>query len=49
MEKVLEIIISNDLYGVGEYTEIAKGKYQMITTFKEAKQKIKRRWLLKSK
>lgn len=47
MEKVLQIIIANDLYNVGEYTEIAKGKFERVTTFKEAKEKIKRIWLKK--
>lgn len=45
MEDILNILLSNDLYGAGKCTEIAKGKYEKVTTFREAKEKIKRIWL----
>ena len=47
MKDLIDIIISNDLYNCGKYTEIAKGKYEIVTSFKDAKEKIKRLWLLK--
>ena len=47
MKEVIDLILANDLYGVSEAVEIAKGKYERITTFREAKEKIKRIWLSK--
>lgn len=47
MKEIIDIIQSNELYGCGKFTEIAKGKYDKISTFKEAKEKIKRLWLLR--
>lgn len=47
IQKILDIVLSNDLYGVGEYTEIAKGKYEIPYTYKQGIEKIRRQWLLK--
>lgn len=47
IKQILDLVLSNDLYGVGEYTEIAKGKYSIPTTYKEGIEKIKRVWLSK--
>lgn len=44
IEEVLNIILRNDLYGVSENVEIAKGKFEKIDTWKECKEKIKRIW-----
>lgn len=49
MKQVLDIILSNNLYGVGEYTEIAKGKYSIPYTYKQGIEKIHRQWLLKNR
>ena len=38
---------SNDFYGGGDNIEIAKGKYQIVSNWSDAKSKIKR--LIKSK
>lgn len=46
MKQVLDIILSNNLYGVGEYTEIAKGKYNIPYTYKQGIEKIKRVWYM---
>jgi len=45
--KIIELLQSNDFYNVSENVEIAKGKYEIVTSFKDAKRKIKRAWLLK--
>lgn len=42
--ETIELLRRDEFYGAGEYTEIAKGKYQMITGFKGFKRKIKRQW-----
>ena len=47
IKQILDIIHNNDLYGVSESVEIAKGKYEKVYTFREAKEKIKRIWRLR--
>ena len=47
MKEVIDFLMNNDLYNVSENVEIAKGKYELITSFKDAKKKIKRVWLLR--
>lgn len=47
IHKIIDLLQSNDFYNVSERVEIAKGKHEMITSFKDAKRKIKRQWLLK--
>lgn len=42
--EVLRVLQSNDFYGAGKYTEIAKGKYEYTTTWDGFKRKIKRQW-----
>lgn len=45
--KIIDLLQSNEFYGVSEYVDIAKGKNEYITTFKDGKKKIKRLWLQK--
>lgn len=45
--KIIELLQSNDFYNVSETVEIAKGKHEMVSNFKGAKEKIKRQWQLK--
>jgi len=40
--EVIDILRRGEFYGAGEYTEIAKGKNEMVTTWKGLKQKVKR-------
>ena len=47
IQNIVELLQSGDFYGAGEYTEIAKGKYEMIDSWRVFKQKIKRAWRLK--
>ena len=45
--EILDVLRSNDFYGAGNYTEIAKGKHEYVTTWKGFKRKVKR--ILKSR
>lgn len=49
LEIIFKILPINDWYGISENIEIAKGKYRLPLTSKEAKQKFKRdlKWRLK--
>lgn len=47
MKDILDYLINNDLKGVSNNIDIAKGKYELITDFSELKTKIKRAWLSK--
>jgi hypothetical protein len=40
--EVIDILRRGDFYGAGEYTEIAKGKNEMLTTWRGLKRKVKR-------
>ena len=42
MIEIINILRSNDFYGGGEFTEIAKGKNEMVTDWKGFKRKILR-------
>ena len=45
--KIIELLAADNHYNVSENVEIAKGKYEIITTLKGFKRKIKRGWQLK--
>jgi DNA invertase Pin-like site-specific DNA recombinase len=42
--EIIDLLRKGEFYGAGEYTEIAKGKHEMITNFSVFKNKIKRKW-----
>lgn len=42
--EIIKTLQSNDFYGAGKYTEIAKGKNQIVTDYKGFKRKVKRIW-----
>ena len=44
MKELLDKLIADDWYGVSKEVEIAKGKNEMVTNFKEGFYKIKRAW-----
>lgn len=44
---IIKTLQSNDFYNGGEHIEIAKGKYEFVTSWKDFKRKIKRQWLLR--
>lgn len=45
--KIIDLLQSNDFYGVSKEVDIAKGKNEYITSLKDGKNKIKRVWLQK--
>jgi len=45
--EIIKTLQSNEFYGAGKYTEIAKGKNQIVTDLKGLKRKVKRIWLSK--
>tara|TARA_R110000796_G_scaffold70457_1_gene160280 strand:- start:15832 stop:15978 length:147 start_codon:yes stop_codon:yes gene_type:complete len=40
--EVVKILLEQDYYGAGQLTEIAKGKHQLVTGWKNIKRKTKR-------
>ena len=44
MVEIIEILRSQPFYGSGKFTEIAKGKNEMVTTLEGFKRKILRQW-----
>jgi len=42
ISEIIRTLQSNEFYGAGEYTEIAKGKNEIARNWKHAKRKIKR-------
>ena len=47
ISEIIKILQEKDYYGAGEYTEIAKGKHQFVTSWAGFKRKIKRQWRLR--
>lgn len=44
MKEVLDYLLDNELVGVSKTVDIAKGKYELVSNFKELRKKIKRIW-----
>ena len=44
MKEILDLLHSQDFYGISETVEIAKGKYELVTSYKDVKEKLKRAW-----
>jgi len=44
MKEVLNYLLKNELIGVSENIDIAKGKHELVTKFKDIRTKIKRGW-----
>lgn len=42
--EIIKTLQSNDFYQCGKYTEIAKGKHQLVKDYKGLKRKAKRIW-----
>jgi hypothetical protein len=49
MKEIIELLNTNEYYGVSENIEIAKGRYQIPYTWKDAWKNIKRRLCQKRK
>ena len=47
IKEIIELLRKNDFYNGGKYTEIAKGKYEYVSTWIGFKRKLKRQWRLK--
>ena len=47
ISNIIKVLQSGDFYGAGECVEIAKGKNEYVSTWREFKRKIKRVWLSK--
>ena len=45
--EIIKTLQAGDYYGAGKYTELAKGKHELVTDFKGLKRKVKRLWLKK--
>lgn len=43
IKNIIELLNTNDFYGVSENVDIAKGKYQIPVTWKDTWKNIKRR------
>jgi hypothetical protein len=44
MKDILDYLINNDLKGVSDNVDIAKGKHEIVTDWSEIKYKIARLW-----
>lgn len=42
IKQIIELLNSNDWYGVSENIDIAKGKYKAVSNIAEVKQSLKR-------
>jgi hypothetical protein len=45
----ISILQSNKFYGAGEFTELAKGKNELVSDWRGFKRKVKRIWLSRNK
>lgn len=46
---IIDKLHSKEHYNVSKCVDVAKGRYELVTTFKGAFKKIKRVWLLKKR
>jgi hypothetical protein len=44
MKEILDFLLKNELIGISKSVDIAKGKYELVSSFKDARRKIKRIW-----
>lgn len=47
IKNILELLALNEHYGQSEVIEIAKGKYKIITSWRQGFEKIKRQWKIR--
>jgi len=47
IKHILDLLALDEFYGQSELIEIAKGKYQIVTSWKQAFKQIKRKWKIK--
>lgn len=46
---IITLLQTNDFLGAGEFTEIAKGKNELVKNFSDFKRQIKRIWQSRKK
>lgn len=44
MKELLDLLHSNEFLGLSNTVDIAKGKYELVTNWHDAKSKLKRLW-----
>ena len=47
IKNILDLLALHEHYGQSEVIEIAKGKYQLLTSWKQGFEQIKRQWKIK--
>lgn len=47
IKNILDLLALHEHYGQSELIEIAKGKYKLITTWKQGFENIKRQWKIR--
>lgn len=47
IKHILDLLALDKFYGQSELIEIAKGKYQIVTSWKQAFEQIKRQWKIR--
>jgi hypothetical protein len=47
IKQILELLAQQKHYGQSEVIEIAKGKYKLVTSWKQGFEKIKRQWKIR--
>ena len=44
IKDIIELLNKDEFYGAGEFTELAKGKNEYVTSWSDFKTKVKRVW-----
>lgn len=47
IKNILELLSLHEHYGQSESIEIAKGKYKLVTSWKQGFEQLKRQWKIK--
>ena len=47
IKHILELLALHEHYGQSEVIEIAKGKHQLVTTWRQVFEQIKRQWKIR--
>ncbi len=47
IKHILELLSLENHYGQSEIIEIAKGKYKLVTSWKQAFEQVKRQWKIR--
>jgi len=47
IKHILELLSLHEHYGHSEIIEIAKGKYKLVTSWKQGFEQVKRKWKIK--